>query len=72
MPRQRGIVENDPLTYPFHGKGESLVLNFGAEDVGDGEPSGIKTYGIASPGEFLQRTLAESTYDGAGAPIRGD
>ncbi|MEE2787294.1 MAG: hypothetical protein VX589_08140 [Myxococcota bacterium] len=73
VPRQRGIIADDPLTYPFHGKGESLALNVGAEDVGDGEPSGIKSVTvIASPGEFLQRTLAETSYNGAGSPVRGD
>jgi hypothetical protein len=72
-PSQRGVDGEDTLTFPFYGMGESLGLSVGAEDEGDGLPSGIKRVRVvADPGEFFQKVLAERVYEGAGSPIRGD
>ncbi|MBV71361.1 MAG: hypothetical protein CMH52_08420 [Myxococcales bacterium] len=72
-PSQRGVDGDNTLTYPFFGQGQSLGLSVGAEDEGDGLPSGIRSIRvIADPGEFFQKVLAERTFNGAGLPIRGD
>jgi hypothetical protein len=72
-PSQRGVDGDDNLTYPFFGMGENLGLSVGAEDEGDGLPSGIRRVRVVSdPGQFYQKVLAERIYDGAGSPIRGD
>ena len=72
-PSQRGVDGDNSLTFPFFGQGEDLGLSVGAEDEGDGLPSGIRSIRVvADPGEFFQKVLAERTFNGAGTPIRGD
>ncbi|MEE2786053.1 MAG: VWA domain-containing protein [Myxococcota bacterium] len=71
-PQPAGGVANDPLNYPFFGKGEALALNVGVEDSGGGTSSGIRSVSVISaPGEFIQRTLANTRPEAIGQPLQG-
>jgi len=74
VPSQVGVAANNPLTWPLFPLAETLPLNVGADDPGDGQVSGVRRVQV-----FLDpdaqgrptRTLADVTYPGNGAPTRG-
>lgn len=72
VPSQRGVDEDDRLTWRYYGIGETMALSSGGEDDADGTVSGIRRVTVTiDPGTAVERVLTDMVYDGNGAPPRG-
>ena len=74
VPSQVGVVANNPVTWPIFALAETLPLNVGADDPGDGQVSGVRRVQVFLDPDAQgrpSRTLADVTYPGNGSPTRG-
>ncbi len=72
VPSQRGVDDDDRLTWRYYGIGETMALSSGGEDDADGTVSGIRRVTVTlDPGTAFERVLTDMRYDGNGVPPRG-
>lgn len=72
IPSQLDVDDQDPDSYPIFARAETLPVDFGGEDAGDGATSGVRSVRVIYSPDDNPRILADSTYVGDGNPRRGD
>lgn len=72
IPRQIDVDVDEPDSYPIFARAETLPVDFGGEDAGDGATSGVRSVQVIYSPDDNPRVLAENVYEGDGNPQRGD
>lgn len=71
VPSQLGVDADDALSYPIFARADRLPIDFGGEDGGDGQTSGVRSVEVFFDPDGNPRELARERYDGDGNPARG-
>lgn len=72
IPSQLDVDVDDDESFPLFARAETLPVDFGGEDGGDGATSGVRSVQVIYSPDDSPRVLADVTYDGDGNPSRGD